>query len=96
MNTCFAILLGVVLALAASCVGATPSPAPVLPAATPIQPTATLVPPTATATLSPTNTPTLTNTPKPTATAILVPPLSGSGGGRIVFASKRDDNYESM
>jgi Tol biopolymer transport system component len=30
----------------------------------------------------------------PTATVTLVPPLSGSGGGRIVFASKRDDNYE--
>jgi Tol biopolymer transport system component len=94
MNTYFAILLGVVLALAAGCVGATPSPAPVLPAATPIQPTATPAPPTATATLSPTNTPALTNTPKPTATATLVPPLSGSGGGRIVFASKRDDNYD--
>jgi Tol biopolymer transport system component len=33
-------------------------------------------------------------TPKPTATVTRLPPLSGSGGRRVVFSSKRDDNYE--
>jgi Tol biopolymer transport system component len=69
------------------CAGAAPSPAPVPPSAAPVPATATLFSPTAT--LVPP-----TATPKPTATATLVPSLSGSGGGRIVFASKRDDNYE--
>jgi len=30
----------------------------------------------------------------PTATTVALPPLSGSGGGRIAFSSKRDGNYE--
>jgi len=87
MPQCFSPILLVVLILVAGCASAAPSPTPVLPSATPVPATATLVPPTATL-VPPTATPT------PTATATPVPPLSGSGGGRIVFASKRDDNYE--
>ena len=56
MNRCFSpILLGVVLALVAGCVSATPFPAPVPPSATPNLPTATSAPPAET--LSPTDTP---------------------------------------
>jgi Tol biopolymer transport system component len=69
------------------CAGATLPPTPALPSAAPVPATATLVP--LTATLVPP-----TATPTPTATVTPVPPLSGSGGGRIVFASKRDDEYE--
>ncbi|UCC75982.1 MAG: PD40 domain-containing protein [Anaerolineales bacterium] len=35
-----------------------------------------------------------TATPQPTATSTSLPPLSGSGGGRIAFATNRDGNYE--
>jgi hypothetical protein len=76
-----------ILTLVAGCVGANPTLVPVPPSATPVPATATLVPPTAT--LVPP-----AATPKPTATATRLPPLSGSGGGRIVFSPKRDDNYE--
>jgi Tol biopolymer transport system component len=69
------------------CAGATLPPTPALPSAAPVPATATLVP--LTATLVPP-----TATPTPTATVTPVPPLSGCGGGRIVFASKPDDNYE--
>ncbi len=87
MTKCFSPILLVVLILVAGCAGAALSPTPVPPSVIPVPATATLVP--STATLVPP-----TTTPKPIATATLVSPLSGSGGGRIVFASKRDDNYE--
>jgi Tol biopolymer transport system component len=35
-----------------------------------------------------------TPVPQPTATPTSLPPLSGSGGGRIAFATNRDGNYE--
>ncbi|NIM95826.1 MAG: hypothetical protein GTO18_19165 [Anaerolineales bacterium] len=59
-----------------------------LQSSTPISPTATSAPPTEIP----------TETPQPTATKIpateTLPPLSGSGGGRIVFAAKRHEQYE--
>ncbi|MCP4543931.1 MAG: hypothetical protein GY832_43000 [Chloroflexi bacterium] len=57
------------------------SATPLLSEATPVPPTVTPVPPTA--------------TPKPTATVTSLPPLSGNGGGRIVFSSRRSgDDYD--
>jgi Tol biopolymer transport system component len=35
-----------------------------------------------------------TSIPAPTPTATTLPPLSGSGGGRIAFSTNRDGNYE--
>ena len=38
--------------------------------------------------------PSPTALPEPTSTTIPLPPLTGSGGGRIAFAANRDGNYE--
>lgn len=78
---------------------ATPVPPTPAPTKTPLPPTATLAPPTPAPTqtpIPPTDTPVpSTATPAPpTATATVLPPLSGSGGGVIAFSSERDGNSE--
>ncbi|MBU0494964.1 MAG: hypothetical protein KKA73_17460 [Chloroflexi bacterium] len=70
------------IALLMLALAACSSPVPV-PSATPVPPAPTATPPT----------PSLVP-PTATATVTSVPPLTGSGGGRIVFVSDRDGNNE--
>jgi TolB protein len=74
-----AFILIILITLISAC-GPTALPTP--PTATPRPPTVTPVPPTATPV-------------PPTPTATMLPPLTGSGGGRIVFSSRRGEgDYE--
>jgi TolB protein len=86
------VLIATLLVLVACQPGETGTIAPTLaPTATPIPPTGTPVPPTPSVTLL-----LLTATPiPPTPTVAPLPPLSGSGGGRIAFSSRRGEgDYE--
>src|SRR5512136_1094762 len=84
----------ITLAFVTGCANVTPTAMLVLP--THANNTPSGISATSTTTISPstaTATPTAISSP-PTGTATSKTSLSGSGGGRIVFASKRDENYE--